>query len=147
MKWRRDWERSSKDAKKELLQKEGKLPWGHPSLPRSSLRPHHRTDHSKNSEQTLFLLDLLELTTARECILLDMISVFLTMLVKYFCYYFFMDLKQLFLHFLHLPVKIYSGLDRVINHVMHDSSLVELLCKICRYSSKSSFAFLVERFY
>ena len=73
--------------------------------------------------------------------LLDMISLFLTMLVKYFCYYFFMDFKQL-----HLPVKIYSGLDRVINHVMHDTSLVELLCKIRRYSSKSSFTYLVGRF-
>ena len=94
----------------------------------------------------MFLLDLFELTTARECILLDMISLFLTMLVKYFCYYFFMDFKQLFLHFLHLKVKIYSGLDRVINHVMHDTSLVELLCKIRRYSSKIPFTYLVGRF-
>ena len=32
------------------------------------------------------------------------------------------------------------------NHVMHDTSLVELLCKIRRYSSKLSFTYLVGRF-
>ena len=32
------------------------------------------------------------------------------------------------------------------NHVVHDTSLVELLCKIRRYSSKLSFTFLVGRF-
>ena len=61
-----------------VVTKRGK-PLGHPSLPRSFLRPYHRTDRSDHSKQTLFLLDLLELTTTRECILLGMISrLFLT---------------------------------------------------------------------
>ena len=32
------------------------------------------------------------------------------------------------------------------NHVMHDTSLVELLCEIRRYLSKLSFPYLVGRF-
>ena len=65
---------------------------------------------------------------------------------KVFLLLLFHGFQATFLHILQLKVKIYSGLDRVINHVMHDTSLVELLCKIRRYSSKIPFTYLVGRF-